>query len=80
MLYQVFRPKVMARYDWLVDFGDVAPQTPQWHQQPASTGRLHWHLIRPVIADDLPVGASFGSSNHNINLMLGSEKVGAGDG
>ena len=75
MLYQVLRHDVMARYDWLVDFGDVAPQIPQWHQQPTPVGRLHRHLVRPVIADDLPIGASFGSPNWNINLMLGSEEV-----
>jgi hypothetical protein len=51
----------MARYDWLVDFGDAAPQIPSRYQQPTPAGRLHRHLIRPVIADDLPAGASIGS-------------------
>jgi hypothetical protein len=53
----------MARYDWLVDFGDAAPQIPSRYQQPTPAGGLHrhlMHLIRPVIADDLPAGASFG--------------------
>ena len=50
----------MARYDWLVDFGDAAPQIPSQYQQPTPAGRLHRHPIRPVIADDLPAGAGFG--------------------
>jgi len=58
MLHQVSRLDIMARYDWLVDFGDAAPQIPSRYQQPTPTGRLHRHLIRPVIADDLPVGAT----------------------
>ena len=56
MLHQVLRPKIMARYDWLVDFGDVTPQIPSRYQQPTPIGRLHRHLIRPVIAGDLPIG------------------------
>ena len=53
--------RVTGRYDRLVDFGDVAPQIPLRYQQPTPAGRLHRHLIRPVIADDLPAGASIGS-------------------
>ena len=58
VLRQVSRLDIMARYDWLVDFGDVAPQIPPQYQQPTPGGRLHRHLIRPVIADDLPTGAT----------------------
>ena len=42
----------------MVDFGDVAPKIPFRYQQPTPAGRLHRHLIRPVIADDLPAGAT----------------------
>jgi hypothetical protein len=52
------RPFLGTERDWLVDFGDAAPQIPSRYQQPAPAGRLHRHLIRPVIADDLPVGAT----------------------
>jgi hypothetical protein len=62
----------MARYDWLVDFGDAAPQIPSRYQQPTPAGRLHRHLIRPVIADDLPAGASIGSvDTSTVFLPLG---------
>jgi len=72
MLHQVSRPDIMARYDWLVDFGDVAPQIPSRYQQPTPAGRLHRHPIRPVIADDLPAGASIGSvSASTVFLPLG---------
>jgi hypothetical protein len=53
--------RVTGRYDRLVDFGDAAPQIPFRYQQPTPAGRLHRRLIRPVIADDLPAGASIGS-------------------
>jgi hypothetical protein len=52
------RPFLGTERDWLVDFRDAAPQIPARYQQPAPAGRLHRHLIRPVIADDLPVGAT----------------------
>jgi hypothetical protein len=65
--------RVTGRYDRLVDFGDAAPQIPSRYQQPAPAGRLHRHLIRPVIADDLPAGASIGSvDTSTVFLPFGS--------
>ncbi len=70
MLHQVSRPDIMARYDWLVDFGLSALRHHHGISSLLPREGFTDIPLRPVITDDLPVGVSFGIVNTSTVFLL----------